>query len=385
MEEQHGSDDERDPRAAELYLSGLSQDRVAEELTVSQSWVSRSLRRSGIPDRTPRWDAARDQRAAELYLSGLTQDQVAGQIGSSRDLVTASLKRSGVEIRANPREVDRARRMAEQPRPRPTIEREARTSKLASRGVGRSRGRAEMSDGGSRIQSQRLAWDATRDQRVAELYLSGLSEERVAEEVGSSRNRVAESLVRSGVPARSRGSAGPRNGSWNGGRNYDKNGYVLIHAPWHPRARRNHYVLEHRLVMERILGRFLEPAEVVHHRNGDRADNRPENLALFASNAEHLAVELLGCRPMWTEDGLRRLAEVWQNPDRHRHGPHVPRGTGARGLRREAILELKSDPESAWDRGPVAAIPHFPLGQRGSGPSPGTAAEPAQKPPTTAT
>jgi hypothetical protein len=66
------------------------------------------------------------------------------------------------------------------------------------------------------------------------------------------------------------------------GRYKDGTGYWRVRAPEnHPLAHSTGWILEHRLVMEQTLGRFLSKRERVHHRNGIRDDNRPENLELW--------------------------------------------------------------------------------------------------------
>lgn len=68
--------------------------------------------------------------------------------------------------------------------------------------------------------------------------------------------------------------------NWKGGRVIDRNGYVRILT--RRGAGHNKYELEHRLVMEETLGRKLSDYETIHHKNGNKTDNRPENLELWA-------------------------------------------------------------------------------------------------------
>jgi uncharacterized protein (DUF1330 family) len=74
--------------------------------------------------------------------------------------------------------------------------------------------------------------------------------------------------------------------AWKGGRYIDASGYVLVSSPDHHFSSQIGYVREHRLVMEKHLGRYLANDEEIHHINGIKTDNRIENLKLM-KHTEH--------------------------------------------------------------------------------------------------
>jgi len=134
---------------------------------------------------------------------------------------------------------------------------------------------------------------------------------QISEEIGSSYSALAYAVRRFGIKVPKRithrvpkgyseaisaglkekyphGRFGKLAANWKGGKRPANNkGYIYIYSPNHPYKTKEGYIMEHRLVMEKELGRYLLSTEMVHHKNRKKDDNRIENLQLVSSHKEH--------------------------------------------------------------------------------------------------
>lgn len=76
-----------------------------------------------------------------------------------------------------------------------------------------------------------------------------------------------------------------------GHRKKRSDGYIKVYCPDHPMSSKDGYVMEHILVMESQIGRYITRDEVVHHKNHIRDDNRIENLELMTFK-EHAGLHM---------------------------------------------------------------------------------------------
>lgn len=231
-----------------LYAETESGQKVAKKLGISPKTVYRLLHTAGVevPDRH---SAIIQERKKKLH--GEAAEQVV-QSYLDGEKVSDICKRHGVSNYAV-------------------------YTALADRGIDRRLHGA---------QARRIREENARE--MVRLYREdGLTQVMIAARFGCSYPVVNRVLRQNGIQSKFHAS-GSDHGSWAGGRHTTPYGYVYVKvAPDDPLAiMRNNagYVLEHRLIVARWLGRPLTPNESVHHKNGDRACNDLQNLELRVGN-----------------------------------------------------------------------------------------------------
>ncbi len=139
----------------------------------------------------------------------------------------------------------------------------------------------------SQGEKTKLLWqDPEYRKRMSELHRHPISESHKKNIAKAVKKRMQPKHIREKFSRLWKGKNNPR---WKGGQYTDKDGYVYILKPSHPLARKNGYIKRCNLVMEKKIGRYLTPEEIVHHRNSIRNDDRIKNLKLFPNHKSHIS------------------------------------------------------------------------------------------------
>jgi hypothetical protein len=150
--------------------------------------------------------------------------------------------------------------------------------------------------------------------------IEGLSLNEIARQVGSTNGNVWTHLKQQNIPIRtdSEGLAkkyptrrlGELASNWRGGRRTIQHGYIYVYKPDHPNATKSGAVMEHRLIAEKKLGRYLTKDEVVHHIDEDKTNNDPDNLMVMSRyhhKTLHGVIDILNSNEEEVKQLLRNL------------------------------------------------------------------------------
>lgn len=237
--------DEMKKQAIDGYASGMGLAEVGKDIGVSHPIVARILREAGVPIRKPGprvLTPEQERQIPRLYDEGLKYKEIADRFGCSTEpikRVLATATETG--WRRSPR------------------------------------------------RSPRRKFTADEMRRMISLYEGGASRHALSVQFDAYPYVIDEALCDAGLDLNDgRTRRGPDHPNFRYGRQVSGEGYVMVWLsegdPLAAMRNDRGYVREHRIVMARQLGRVLYPYEQVHHRNGERADNRPENLELWETD-----------------------------------------------------------------------------------------------------
>jgi len=159
------------------------------------------------------------------------------------------------------------------------------------------------------IGSKNIKWDK---EVLQDLYWDkGMNCNQIAKQFGTVPQAVLRAMKMFNIPRRSLSevTSGEKHYAWKGGINKTSTGYIEVYMPKHHKANKRGYVKQHVLVWEQAHGRKLKDNEIIHHLNGIKSDNRPENLVAMSNNEHRLWIPKLQMRIRELEKELKRCCQ----------------------------------------------------------------------------
>lgn len=275
------------------YTAGESSSALAKEYDTSVLTVTRIIRRNGGEVRSRHANRLttpeQDLEIAALYDQGVRTAQIAARYDLPIKQIAKIVAREGVQLRRKG-----VNRLSEEQERELVALYEAgmETKDLAAKfGIYTSTVtrvvRRLQSDVRPKWRSPTRKFSEEEIQRMADLWRGGMSQAEIGRQIGTTQLIVSRVLREAGIESfsgRRNEARGPDNPAWKGGRVLNHYGYYWVwcdhNSEYAVMRNRTGYVLEHRLVMAQMLGRPLTPTETVHHVNGIKTDNRPENLQI---------------------------------------------------------------------------------------------------------
>ena len=155
--------------------------------------------------------------------------------------------------------------------------------------------------------------------KIIKLYLDNKSMNEIARELKCCSSAIKKRLIFCNIPLRSHKEAnklkaqkfkGSKNPSWKGGNYINPDGYKSIRLRNHSRTRSNGYVFEHIIIWEKAHKKPLPKDYIIHHLNGIKIDNRPENLIAMKRGAHIDLIKPFRKRIRILEEEIRKLKDI---------------------------------------------------------------------------